>query len=810
MYFKYFLKQAWLNLRKRSIYTSINILGLTVGISGFLLIYIFVSYDLSFDKSHKNIDRIYRIVSEGHLVNQHFKYSGVPMPLAAGGTNNISGIEVASPVHLFGKHVSVKIQEGNSSSHATSFDDQSNIVFTDRYYFKIFKYEWIAGSPASLAEPYSVVLTADRAKLYFPLEDMSHLIGRTIIYNDSIQVTVQGIVKNPDHPTDLTFEEFISFKTIQVSSLKERMYWNNWGTVLGDNQLFVQLSRNTKPVQVEKELKSLSERNAARIGFKMDFHLQALSDLHFKGEYGSFERQADLAQLGNMFLVAVILLGLGCINFANLALANASKRVNEISIRKVLGGTKKNLVFQFLTETFLQIIIATLLSIISIPFLLQAFREFVPPGLTSESMLQFRFILFSAALIIVLTFVVGAYPGLVLSRFNPIYGLKNLIGKTPKKRLTQVLTITQLIVAQGFITATIIVGNQLHYTEYKELGFNRNNIVTVNAPADDPDESKRQLFLKELKAVPSINKVILSGFPPVSLQTGLMPVKFDLGEKVVETMAQVKLGEASYFDFYNIKLIAGKFPTPSNKIREYVINETFAKSLGFKKPAEAIGKYVDYFNEKIPVVGVIADFNSQSLHHPIKPLAFASYTPYERTLSISFRPGPHPAAITATLDKIENIWEKLYPGKPFKFQFLDDSIALLYKNDQKVSKLLSWATILAIVISCLGILGLSIHMTYAKRKEIGVRKILGSSVLKIVALVYKDLILMLLLACSIAVPVVWWLVNKWIQRFVYRVDITAFAFISGVFITFFCIFIVTGLQIISAARANPINSLRTG
>ncbi|HYD90983.1 MAG TPA: ABC transporter permease, partial [Flavobacterium sp.] len=330
MYFKYFLRQAWINFKKSFAFTAINIFGLTIGISGFLVIYIFVAYDLNFDRFHKDIDRIYRVVSKGEMAGQDYKYSGVPMPLATSILSNIAGIETASVVHLYGKNVSARIKEKKSSSQPASFEEQSNIVFTDSNYFKIFDYEWIAGSPAALGEPYSVVLTANRVRLYFPGEEASNIVGRSIVYNDSVQVSVTGIVQNPDHPTDLAFEEFISFKTIEIGSLKDGMYWNNWGTVLGDNQLFLKLTTNAQRGQVENELTAIFKQNAG-IPLKMGFHLQALSDLHFKGEYGSFGRQADLSQLGILVVAALILLSLGCINFGNLALANASKRVNEIS-----------------------------------------------------------------------------------------------------------------------------------------------------------------------------------------------------------------------------------------------------------------------------------------------------------------------------------------------------------------------------------------------------------------------------------------------------------------------------------------------
>jgi ABC-type antimicrobial peptide transport system permease subunit len=811
--FKNYFITAFRNFWRNKVFSLINVIGLAIGISASLVIFLIVSYDFSFDKFQKDRDRIYRVTSNMHFPDQDFKNSGVPLPLPEAVKREVPGIETAAAFRLGGGDLNVAIQSNNNTKPAI-FRKQPHIVYADNNYFKLISYQWLAGSPqTSLKEPFKVVLTESRAKTYFPSQDVTKDIGKIITYNDSIKATVSGIVKDLDEITDFTFNEFISYSTIENSGLKDNIGWGQWGSISSTSQFLIKLKPGIQPNVIAKKINDVRKRNEKDAYLQTTHYLQPLSGIHFDEEFDNFsQRQAHLPTLYGLLVVDAILLILGCINFINLTTAHSVQRAKEIGIRKTMGGSKHQLIIQFLSETFLLTVLATLLSLVIIPFLLKIFSDFIPPEIHINMIAQPHVILFIIALIVVVTFFSGFYPSLILSGYKPVSVLKNQVGnsaKTRKSWLRKSLTITQFTIAQAFVIATLIVGKQINYSINKDLGFKKDGIVVIDLPWHKSiDVNKQKVLLQEISSIRQIQKAVLAGSTPATQNYSIMTMKFNDGKKDIETTVEVKYADSAYFSLYNMKLIAGKFLSPSDSVREYLINENFARFLGFKNPADAVGKILGGSGSSTMIVGVLKDFYARSMHDPIKPLVFTANSSDYSNLHVLLKPDVDGNTWETGIAKIKNAFKHIYPDEDFNYAFFDDSIAQFYKSEQDTSSLLTWATALAIFISCLGLLGLVIYTTNQRTKEIGVRKVLGASVAQIVTLISKDFIKLIIIAFVIAAPLAFFGMNKWLQNFAYKTNISWWVFaLSGLSIIAVSL-LTLSFQTIKAATANPVKSLR--
>lgn len=818
--FKNYFTIALRNLKRNKIFSLINIAGLAIGISASLVIYLIVQHDLSYDKFHKDGHRIYRVVTKIEFPDLTIHNSGVPVPTANAMRKDVTGIENLTHFITVAQKVSVP-SPGNQSPAV--FRNQKNVVFADEEYFKVFNYTWLAGSSQNaLKDPFQVVLTESRAKSYFGTTAISDIPGRELIYNDTVNVTVVGIVKDFDLPTDIVFKEFLSRATLEKTGLKKHWNWEEWGSINSSSQLFVKLKNGTTPLQIEKQLVGLRNkyREKRKEGDDKDDtrqFLQSLGDIHFNTDYDAFEqRQAHKPTMYGLLAVASFLLLLGCINFINLTTAQAAQRAKEIGIRKTMGSGKGQLIFQFLSETFLLTVLATMLSVVITPWLLNIFSDFIPPGISFTSLNQVHVWLFLFGLIIIVTVLSGFYPALVLTKFKPVTVLKNQAyagtSQTRKAWLRKTLTVTQFVIAQFLIIATLVVSKQVHYSLNKELGYKRDAIIHFYAPRNVfavEKDSRRFPLMEKLKAITEIEKISLAGSAPASTNTSTTTMKYTNGKKPVETMVEIKYADTAYFDLYKMKLVAGKNLQQSDTTKEFVINETYAKLLGFSKPSDAVGQFVERrFN--VPVTGVISDFHTKSTHEPIKPLAYSSAMESSYTFHLALSPRGRDGDLwKKALSKIEKSFKEIYPQDDFSYEFYDESIANFYKTEQDISRLLKWSAGLCIFISCLGLLGLVMYITNTRTKEIGVRKVLGASVAQIVALLSKDFVLLVLIAFLITLPVAWWFMHNWLQDFVYRTSLSWWIFaVTGAGMILIAMLILS-IRTIRSAIENPVKSLRT-
>ncbi|MDB5124603.1 MAG: yknZ 6 [Mucilaginibacter sp.] len=817
-YFKIAFRGFW----KHKLFTLINIIGLSIGISAALVIYLIVHFDFTFDKFHKDSDRIYRVVSNFSFQGEKGYNSGICGPLPEAVKSQVTGVEVAAPFYtLYGPNVFIP-GKGNVP---VRFKSQENMVLASPGYFKIFNYKWLAGSPKNaLSAPNQVVLTSEQAKKYFSSLPYSQMIGKIVTY-DTIKTTVTGVVESFTENTDFTFHDFISYSTGTVNKdLIDQMQLKEWESTNSASQLFVKLLPSANVSQIEKQLNDILKKNSPpkpeSKGNTHGFSLQPLNDVHFNERYGDFDngRIASKTTLYGLLIIAAFLLLLGCINFINLTTAQATQRAKEIGIRKTMGSSRAQLVIQFLSETFLITLVAVIISAALAPVILKLFADFIPAGIKANIFSQPSLILFLLLLTMVVSVLSGFYPAVMLSGYKPAMVLKNQAAsnssKTRNAWLRKSLTVTQFVIAQFFIMATVLVSKQIYYALHKDMGFKKEAIIIINSPWKNRVASKNQVFLNKLRSMPQVDMISVGNAPPSSGNTNSTIVVYRDGKKEVKTEVFLKFGDENYIPLYKIKLIAGRGLQPGDTSKSVVINTTYSKILGFESPREALGKMLNNFNgtKNLKVVGVVADFHQKSLHEPIKPLAiFTSTNNYQNgTFHISLKPqtsaGDEWKTAIATIGKS---WKEIYPDDDFEYHFFDETIAKFYEKEQHTSTLLTWATGLSIFISCLGLLGLAIYTTNQRTKEIGVRKVLGATVSQIVTLLSTELVLLIILAFVIVTPIGWWAMNKWMQGFADRTSISWWIFAaSGAGMLLAAVF-TSSFQTVKAAIANPVKSLRS-
>ena len=813
-YFKIALRGFW----KHKLFTLINIIGLSIGISAALSIYLIVHFDLTFDKFHPEGDKIYRVVTDFSFAGEPVFNGGVMGPLAEAVKNEVTGLKASTPIYTDGGYA-VVIKDGEKTT--AKFKKQNGILYADSRYFSIFPYKWLAGSPkTSLCGPHELVLASKQAKKYFPNLSYSQMLGRQVIYEDTIKTVVTGVIQEPAENTDLTFNDFISFSTIKAidniqSQLKE------WGSTNSASQFFVKLADGAKPQTVERQLNALLKKynppKPEDRGNKTAFRLQPLNDLHFNEKYYAYDVPVvSKTTLYYLMGIAAFLLILGCINFINLTTAQVAQRAKEIGIRKTMGSSRRQLVIQFLSETFLVTLFAVIISVCLSPLILKLFADFIPDGVKADFIHQPNLVFFLIILTLVVSALSGFYPAVVLSGYKPVSVLKNQAAgdksKTRNALLRKSLTVTQFVIAQFFIMATVLVGKQIYYALHKDLGFKKEAIVYLNTPWKVQDKNLKQVLFDKIKAIPQVEMMSLGGESPSSGGWNSRDITYKDGKKEVKADVQLKRGDENYMKLYGIKLLAGRYLTESDTAGSLIINSTYARILGFTNPQKALGIELPFNNKKkFNVVGVMTDFHQNSLRAPIKPMIFyIEKASNLGTIHIALKPEtPGGGEWKKAIASVQSAWKEIYPNDDFEYHFFDEDIAKFYDTEQHTSTLLTWATSLSIFISCLGLLGLAIYTTNQRTKEIGVRKVLGATVSQIVTLLSTELVLLILLAFVIVSPIAWWAMNKWMENYADKTTISWWIFAaSGAGMLLAAVF-TSSLQTVKAAIANPVKSLRS-
>ncbi|MCB0607762.1 MAG: ABC transporter permease [Lewinella sp.] len=811
------LKPALRHFQRNKLHAAINILGLALGMAACLVIYLITSYELSFDTFRDGRDRIFRTYSQfsGTFDGTN---RGVPAALGPWAADHLAGVEAVAPFHTMSAKISVVQPDGSLKE----FDNQPDIARVSPAYFQVFSdYQWLSGSPeSSLTEPYSVVLTDEKAGKYFNLDHPEEAVGRRLLYGDSLYVTVTGIIEKEKRQTDLYFSDFISFSTINAyRKFKRNIRLDDWSSTNSSSQVFLKLQPGVSPDKIQdglKEAEALYKKAGDQWGFVAAYIMQPLRELHFNGKLGIFDQTnwsaASKPTMNLLILIAVLLLLIAAVNFINLETAQSTLRAREIGVRKVLGGTRGGLVRQFLGETLMLTVIAIALSVMLTKWALGFFDEFIPEGVSFEP-LSPGSLAFLGGITLVVTLLAGAYPAFVLSGFRPVQALRDKIIVSMRGsgslNLRRALVVFQFVVAQVLILGTLTVGRQISYLLNADMGFDRNAVIYFSTPWQDTTGRKHVLY-QELKRIPEVLAVSLNDGPPASTSYSSNIIRYNNGQEEISTNVYQKFGDTAFIDLYDFQLLAGRNVQNSDTLKELVINETYAHELGFSNPEDVVGKMVKYSSKMVPIVGVVRDFHIFSLRDAIAPTAIActnrDFTDFGLKLQTK---GNSPGDFTSIISKITDKWKSLYPDTEFNYEFLDETIAKFYEAEQRTSKLSRTATLMAILLSCLGLLGLVSFSAVQRTKEIGIRKVLGASVASIVALLSREFITLIGVAFVLAAPLAWIFARKWLSRFAYHFELDWTVFVLTGLLAVLIAFLTMSLQSIRAARANPAESLKS-
>ncbi len=794
---KNYIKIAWRNLRRNKSYAFINIFGLSLGIACSIVIFTLVSYHLSFDTFHKNKDRVYRIVTEWH--DEEVGHSrAIPTPVGKAFRTEYTFAEKAARAVDYGDAL-IAVPGG---AETKKFKEESGILYAEPEFFDIFDFPLAKGNKQNfLSDPNSAAITEKLAKKYFGNEDA---IGKTIRVNNKTNFLIKGILKDLPPNTDRRQEIFLSY-----SNLRDQNKWlandSGWGGVYSGAQCFVLLKKNAAMAQVDNAFKQIVKKNyTGRDVNVWQFKLQPLADIHFNPDFDGY---ADKKYLWAIFFIGVFLIITACVNFINLATAQALNRSKEVGIRKVLGSLPSQLFWQFIAETalitFFALLLACGFAALTLPFVNSLFKTEMSLHLFSNPAL----LLFLCATGIIVTFLSGSYPGLVLARFQPVLALKSKLSQKHIGgfSLRRILVVAQFAISQMLIIGTIVIASQMHYSKSSDLGFNKEAIIMLPLPTGDLVKSNT--FKTRLSGVAGAEKSSLCFAAPASGSNNTTGLRFDNRTEDEHWSINLKAADEQYLNTFGIKLVAGRNFYKSDTTREFVVNETFVKKLNLKTPDEVIGKRlsINGGSTTAPIVGVVKDFYNYSFHSEVSAICIMpDHRNYDYcAVKINLK------NLKPALASFEKIWNETYPDYLYNYQFLDERIAEFYEMDSIMLKLIEAFAGIAILIGSLGLYGLVSFMAVRKTKEIGVRKVLGANIQNILWLFGKEFSRLLLIAFVIAAPVAWWAMNAYLQDYKNRISLHPGIFVLAILITFIIAAISVGYRSIKAAVANPVKSLRT-
>jgi putative ABC transport system permease protein len=804
--FKNYLKNAWRHIMRHKTYSAINVMGLALGICGCLVIYLVASFEFSFDTFHPDEDRIYCVdIGAPNLRDGSREHmNAVPPPMPEAMRNDLSGLEKLASFQPF--QPKVKIKDGDKVLRRF---DETDAIITQPDYFDILQYTWLSGSKkTALTEPMTVVLTQSRAKTYFGDLPPTQMIGKTIIYNDSLMVRVTGILQDWNKNSDFNFSDFISFSTIKSRFLKYQFPQDKWDIMTGV-QALVKLPVGVKAAQIDAQFPSFIKKYFV-INPNTQAKLQPFTGIHFHSEYGGPGRKADLRVLYSLSAVALFILFIAAINFINLSTAQSIQRTKEIGILKVLGSEKSNILFQFLTETFILALMAVAIALIAIKPLLKLFAAYIPAGV------QFHFTdyanwLFLAGIAIFTTLLAGFYPARLLTAFKPVSSLKGKVSEQADNKgyLRKSLIVFQFTLSLLFIIGTLAIGDQIRYMQNKDLGIKTNNIITLRMVFGN-QPGKVKVLAEQVKRLPGVEQAITEGLPPVSRGHMGDPIRLR-GPLDWSMNSYTYPGDEHFVPFYQMKIVAGRNLLHSDSAREYLINETAAKALGFRDPQDAVGKLLLWGprSKGYPIAGVVADFYQTSFYKQIIPCVILNYPERQMAVALKLTPAEYQKGdLPLLLNRIAKEWKKLYPEEPFDYAFLGDSIEKMYESEQQTQWLMRTATLITIFISCMGLFGLAMFTTERRSKEISIRKVLGASVTNILTMLNKEVVVLIAISLLISSPLAWLFIHKWLQNFAYHTNLSLWIFIIAGGSAILIALATISLRTIRSATANPVKGLR--
>ncbi len=806
------IKLALRNLSKNKLYSFINIFGLAVGIAACLLIFRLVYYELSFNTQHRNYDRIARIVTETRdgIYGERFT-PGIPVPAMDAMQTAVPQFEQFARIKEVWPTIAVPDATGGTATRKFNTDEEHEIgVFIESSFFRIFDWPWLAGDPeTALNEPYSVVLNRRMAEKCFDTWDKA--LGKTVLMDNALLLSVRGVVENAPDNSDFPFHVMVSYETVRQNA-KQYYYDNDWGSTSSNNQAFALLGDASQMKAAGEALAKVGQTEYHKDGKpgREKFHLlQPLSDLHYNDRLGtSGSHVISKSRLWVLSLVGLLVLVMACFNFINLATALAARRSREVGVRKSLGGSKGQLIRQFMGETTLVVVLAVLLGAGLAYILAPQLRHISDVPDTLPFLGNPVVWAFMAVVVVVVSLLSGFYPALILAGFNPVRALKNEVSSRSigNTALRKSLVVLQFVIAQALIIGTLVTVSQLDYIRNMDLGFQPNLVYTVGISCDSVSGPRFDAFKQRLLQLSGVESVSYGSDNPSSGNTWSSNFALGRGSEDAPVHTSLKFCDADYFKTYGLRLKAGRIFQPGDTLGELIVNETMLRKLGIHDANEVLGKPLRLGSQQWhEVVGVVEDFNSHSLHNELEPITMGSRKEFYNVVGLKIRP----EQMAATTASIQQLFDATFPEQVFDGQFYDESIAEFYRDENRFALTCKGFALLAILISCLGLFGLASLMAVQKTKEIGIRKVLGASVGSVVSLLSRDFLLLVLIAFAIAVPLAWWGMNRWLQDFEYRVGIGWQLFALTGLLALLIAFATVSIQAVRAGLANPVKSLRS-
>lgn len=775
-----YLKIAWRNLLRHKSFSLINILGLSAGIAACIVIFLYVQYELTYDRHNSKADRIARVVSSLHAPGSaDMEFGTAPYLMADALKRDFP--EIASAARLEPKPTIVR--------HNGELINETGFYQADQHVFSIFDYTFLEGTvTGALQQPHSVVLTASTARKYFGEEPA---VGKTIICDDQPK-TVTGVIANPPGNSD------IQFTALLYTDYSKKTIW------LDDFPAYTFILFNNRPdlKGFERKMKRVADKycqpeldKADAAGYSVSFALESLSDVHFsKGKM--VDTPKGNKQFNYVFsLLAVFILVIALLNYINLSTARATERAREVGVRKVNGARPFQLIRQFLFESLLLITIAWLIAFVIVLIVLPYFNTL----LTVQLRLSWQgSALFLLCIFVVTILLAGLYPAFVLSRFRPVEILKGKWRYSSKGiLLRRVLTTAQFVITAALITGTIVIYHQVKYIENKDTGYLKDQVATIHLENDSLSQRSAPSFINTLKEIPAIKGISAgSGLRSEALSMGTTFA----GDKRREMMCNYYFIDKELLPLLQIRLKEGRNVSDSlstDKTEAFLVNEAFVEKMGW---TSALGQPMDGYFHKGKVVGVVKNFYYKSLHNAIEPLVMVYNTNPIRAVIIKIQPKDLPLVAAA--------WKKHFTAKPFSYTFMDEAYKAQYDKDRLTMRLFTWFTVLAILISCLGLYGLVSLMAVQRTKEIGIRKVLGASVQQLVSLLTRDFVKLIILASLIALPAAGIAMTQWLSSYAYHISLAWWMFLLPVVLIILIALAVIGQQVVKAALTNPVHALR--
>lgn len=797
-----YFKVAMRHLMRNKGITFINIAGLAIGMACCILIVLFIRHELGYNSFHERSREIYRLVYETKYQDGTMGYGArTQFGAAPALKRDLSKIKEAVRVYDVGEVI--------IASGADTYK-QENVKFADEDFFKVFSFRLKEGDAGSvLKEPYSVVLTASTAKKYF---GNASPVGKVLRVQDDYDCIVTGVTEDIPSNSDIRFDMVFSFKTFLQNAAKAGSNPEQSWYGFNRNDTYVTLAPGVAPSALRGDLEGLVDRYitpiAKNLGQEFGYYLQPLTNVHLKPE-GDLAPEESSTRLYIYGVIGLFIILIACINFMNLVTARGHERAMEVGLRKVMGAERKALTVQFLVESVLVCMLAFLLAVLLAQILLPGFNYVTDKTLVIFSPGNAALLGAMLLLAVVVGLLAGSYPALYLSGFIPLRILKGGSKNAGSKSLfRKALVVSQFTIAVALIISTAVIYSQLQYMQTKDLGYNKRGLVNfyLNNPKQVPSHAA---FKAEMERLPFVQSAAYTSTPPGGGVTSVNPVGVEGSKNEDSKLAVVVNADFSYFTKMGVKMVAGRdFDArfPSDSIDAFVINKKAVAKLGLKNP---VGSRIEWRGGPVPrkgtVIGVVEDFNMQSLRLPIDPMVAMIRPGQARVLMVRLAPGDRQQQMA----RIEQVWQRMMPAFPYNYRFVEPSISSEYEQEKRTGSLFGAYACLAVFIAGMGLFGLAMLIARQRTKEIGIRKVLGASVTSIMTLLSKDFLQLVLISIFIAAPIAWFAAREWLQNFAFPVSMPWWAFVAAGCGALVIAFATISVQAVKAALLNPVRSLRS-